>query len=120
MGPLFIPMVIIFIVFAAAMLLGVALIAMLILLGIVSSSVIIGFLKKQPTAGVRAFVIQSCSVAGIVCGILGFWLASWIFELELAPWPWTMYAAICGLLFGVVIALAVNCAWSKLYRLISK
>ena len=116
MGPLFIPMLIIMIVFAAAVLLGVALTVMLVFLGIVSSSVIIGFLRKQPSAGVRAFVIQGCAVAGIVCGIVGFWLARCVFELELSWWPWTLYAAICGLLFGVLIAGGVNYAWNRVYR----
>ena len=116
MGPLLIPMMIILVIFAAMILFGLGLTALLVLLGIVSSSVIIGFLRKRPGAAVGALVIQFGAVVGIVCGVVAFWLAKYLFDLGLAFWPLTLYGAICGLVFGVVIGVLLNFAWNRAYR----
>ncbi len=53
-----------------------AVMSILLLCGILTSSIVIGLIRRTRGSAVRAFVIQAGAAIGIPCGIVAFWLAN--------------------------------------------
>ena len=88
--------------------------AVLIGVGVISSSVMVGLFSRSSAAGVRAFLLQCGVLAGIPAGILCAWLAHSIFEAYGSGWLVFLYGALGGALGGVIIALLVNFIYRRL------
>jgi hypothetical protein len=91
-----------------------ALTGALVAVGILSSSVAIGFIRRNPAAGFRALFLQLGAVAGIPCGIA----AAWVIALATHS-PWSVTARIVvggavGLACGISVAWLFNFVWSKI------
>jgi hypothetical protein len=81
--------------------------------GIMSSSVVIGFIRRSPASGFRALFIQLGAVAGIPCGIGAMWLVSWLAHSQTSTAFRLLVGSVCGLACGVSVALLFNFAWGK-------
>ncbi|HEX7860892.1 MAG TPA: hypothetical protein VF773_11230 [Verrucomicrobiae bacterium] len=81
--------------------------------GIMSSSVVIGFIRRSPASGFRALVIQLGAVAGIPCGIGAMWLVSWLADSQSSTAFRLLVGGVCGLSSGVAVALLFNFAWGR-------
>lgn len=96
----------------ALALLGCFILAMLAFFGIISSSVIFGFIKKNPSSAVRILFLQLGAVAGLFCGLAGTFLASLFAEF---PWKeYLLYGSLSGILGGLFVAWLFNCAWGNM------
>jgi len=91
--------------------------ALLVGLGVLSSSVIVGLHSGRTTDGIRAFLLQ-CGIllgvpAGAVCALLA---TSLITELQgAADWVVLIRGGLCGALAGVIVALALNAMSQRLH-----
>jgi hypothetical protein len=90
-----------------------AIAAVLAALGILSSSVVIGFLQRSPAAAVRALFLQAGALTGIPCGIAAIWLVSWLAQRHWDRVSMLMIGALGGLLGGLALALVFNYAWGR-------
>jgi len=116
-------MLVLFVAFVAGLFLlgfgaavGIALIALaggLTAFGIVSSSVVIGFLQRSVTAAFRALFLQLGAVAGIPCGIGATWLFTWLSHTDWSLGMHLWIGGLYGLLSGFLVALLFNFAWSS-------
>ncbi len=82
--------------------------AMLMALGVMSSSVAIGFITKRPATGVRVFLLQCGVLSGIPAGAVTAWIGRAFFEMADASWMIAVYGGIGGALAGAVIALMLD------------
>ena len=82
--------------------------AMLMALGVVSSSVAIGFITKRPATGVRVFLLQCGLLSGIPAGAVTAWIGRALFEMVDTSWHIAVYGGIGGELAGAVIALMLD------------
>jgi len=82
--------------------------AMLMALGVVSSSVAIGFITKRPAIGARVFLLQCGVLSGIPAGAVTAWIGRAFFEMADASWMIAVYGGIGGALAGAVIALMLD------------
>jgi MFS family permease len=81
--------------------------------GIVSSSVVFGFIKKNPASAFRMLFLQFGAVAGLFCGLAGTFVASWIVDF---PWrEYLLYGSVTGVLCGLFVAWLFNCAWGGMH-----
>ena len=81
--------------------------------GIVSSSVVFGFIKKNPASAFRMLFLQLGAVAGLFCGLAGTFVASWIVDF---PWrDYLLYGSVTGVLCGLFVAWLFNCAWGGMH-----
>jgi hypothetical protein len=83
-------------------------------LGVVSSSFVIGLLSRRTSAGIRAFLLQSCVLAGIPAGAVCAWLG----KTFLATYGGDLVVLGCGALggaiAGVIIALSLDFIFRRL------
>jgi hypothetical protein len=80
----------------------------LLSLGILSSSILIGLRSGHPSAGIRAFLLQCGVLAGIPIGAGCAWLAQSFFEAYGSGWQVLVYGAIGGAASGVIVALFLD------------
>jgi hypothetical protein len=91
--------------------------ALLVGLGVLSSSVVVGLRSGRTTDGIRAFLLQ-CGIivgvpAGAVCALLS---TSLMAELQgAADWVVLLRGGLCGALAGVIVALTLNAMWRRLH-----
>lgn len=85
-----------------------ALAAVLLGLGMVSSSAFVGLRSGRPALGVRVFLLQCGLLGGIPAGTLCAWLAHSFFEAYGAGWPVLLYGAIGGAVSGIALALLID------------
>ncbi len=90
--------------------------AVLLAVGILSSSVVVGLLTRRPVAGMRAFLLQCAILAGIPSGILCAWLAHAILSAAGPVWLISFYGALGGAVAGLVIALLLDFLFRRLHR----
>ncbi len=89
-------------------------VAALLAVGIISSSVLVGFTRNRPSAGFRALFLQLGGIGGIACGIGVALLVLWIGSLEV-HWGWAvLVGGAAGLGCALGIALLFNLAWTRL------
>lgn len=75
--------------------------------GVISTSVFIGWYKRSLTSGFKSFIIIVASLIGIVSGILGLGLISYLFKLEFDRSTISIAGSICGLITGALLGLVV-------------
>jgi len=82
--------------------------------GIISTSVVTGFLRRSPASGLRVFFLQAGSLAGVPCGMAAMWLVSWLKQNNWSLDSILMIGGIGGLIDGAAVALLFNHAWGLL------
>jgi hypothetical protein len=85
-----------------------AITAALVGLGVVSSSFVIGLLTGRPSAGFRAFLLQSCVLAGIPAGAVCAWLGKTFLAAYGSDLVVLGCGALGGAIAGIIIALALD------------
>ena len=90
--------------------------AVLVGLGVLSSSVVVGVLARRTSAGIRAFLLQCAVLFSIPAGVLCALLAHWIFSAPASVWLISLYGALGGAVAGVVIALLLDFIFRRLHR----
>lgn len=85
-----------------------AIAAGLAMLGVVSSSVALGFLTKRPATAVRALLLQCGILAGIPAGAVTAWLGRALLEKVNEGWMIAVYGGIGGAFAGAVLALMLD------------
>lgn len=89
-------------------LLSVAAIAAMAALGITSSAIWIGYLRRSLASGLRAAHYQICVVIGIPAGVAMLGIAIWVLEIDLARWQLLAAGATGGACAGLLLALACD------------
>ncbi|WP_395738403.1 hypothetical protein [Prosthecobacter sp.] len=80
----------------------------LAMLGVVSSSVALGFFTKRPATAVRALLLQCGILAGIPAGAVTAWVGRAFLDKVDASWMIAVYGAIGGAFAGAVLALLLD------------
>ena len=109
------------ILLAAAMVLGIvvavvtlAVTAVLVAVGVVSFSAVVGLLSRRPTHAARALFIQLGALGGIPCGIGAALLVTWLGNLGIHRGLAVLVGGGTGLGAGLIVALLFNLAWTRL------
>jgi hypothetical protein len=113
-------LVVMLVLFGVGLAVGLAVLtlaAVLLGLGVISSSVIVGLRSGRAAAGIRAFLLQCGVLAGAPAGAACAWLVQSLFELEGygSGWPVLLYGALGGAFAGVLIALSLDFISRRLY-----
>lgn len=82
--------------------------AVLVTLGVVSSSVALGFFTKRPQTAMRAFLLQCGVLAGIPAGAVTAWLGRILLEQADQSWMIAVYGGIAGAFAGAMLALMLD------------
>lgn len=90
--------------------------ALLLGMGILSSSVVVGFLTRSRAEGLRAFVLQAAVVAGIPPGAAIAWLGWTLVTGAPGAWPVALGGALAGAAAGIIVALMLDLASRHLHR----
>ncbi|MBB5032713.1 hypothetical protein [Prosthecobacter vanneervenii] len=85
-----------------------AIAAGLTMLGVISSSVALGFLTKRPATAVRALLLQCGILAGIPAGAVTAWVGRAVLEKVDESWMIAVYGGIGGAFAGAVLALLLD------------
>ncbi|WP_395747226.1 hypothetical protein [Prosthecobacter sp.] len=80
----------------------------LAMLGVVSSSVALGFYTKRPATAVRALLLQCGVLAGIPAGAITAWVGRAFLEKVDESWMIAVYGGIGGAVAGAVLALMLD------------
>jgi hypothetical protein len=94
--------------------------AVLVTLGVVSSSVALGFFTKRPQAAVRAFLLQCGVLAGIPAGAVTAWLGRALLEKADPSWMVAVYGSIGGAFAGALLALLLDFIFRHTHALIEQ
>ncbi len=78
------------------------------MLGVVSSSVALGFFTKRPATAVRALLLQCGILAGIPAGAITAWVGRAFLEKVDASWMIAVYGGIGGAFAGALLALMLD------------
>ncbi|MEK7949257.1 hypothetical protein [Luteolibacter soli] len=87
-----------------------ALATLLVGLGVLSSSVVVGMFSGRAADGIRVFLLQCGIIAGVPAGAVCALLAtSLMAELQgVTDWPVLIGGGLCGGLAGITVALVLN------------
>lgn len=85
-----------------------AIAAGLAMLGVVSSSVALGFVTKRPATAVRALLLQCGILAGIPAGAVTAWVGRTVLENVDESWMIAVYGGIGGAFAGALLALLLD------------
>lgn len=85
-----------------------AIAAGLAMLGVVSSSVALGFLTKRPATAVRALLLQCGILAGIPAGAVTAWVGRSVLEHVDESWMIAVYGGIGVAFAGAMLALLLD------------
>lgn len=85
-----------------------AIAGMLVMLGVVSSSVALGFFTKRPATAVRALLLQFGILAGIPAGAVTAWVGRALLEKADESWLIAVYGGIGGAFAGALLALLLD------------
>jgi len=96
-----------------------ALAAVLVGMGVVSSSFIIGIRTGKAAAGIKAFLLQCGILIGIPAGAVCAWLTKTLIDSANAGWPVLIYGALAGAVAGIVVALCLNFISLRLHAWVS-
>ena len=88
--------------------------ALLIALGLLSTSTLIGIIQRSPPAGVRAFFVQLGILLGGFSGALLAWLICLLIGVVWKPSTIVIMGGATGATTGLAMACICNIAWSKL------
>ena len=78
------------------------------MLGVVSSSVALGFFTKRPATAVRALLLQCGILAGIPAGAITAWVGRAFLEKVDESWMIAVYGGIGGAFAGALLALMLD------------
>ncbi len=78
------------------------------MLGVVSSSVALGFFTKRPATAVRALLLQCGILAGIPAGAITAWVGRTFLEHVDESWMIAVYGGIGGAFAGALLALMLD------------
>ena len=78
------------------------------MLGVVSSSVALGFFTKRPATAVRALLLQCGVLAGIPAGAITAWVGRALLEKVDESWMIAVYGGIGGAFAGALLALMLD------------
>ncbi len=92
---------------------SIALFAALILLGVVSTSVLVGVHRRRFESGAKALLIQLAAVGGAIAGAVAFWITAWMLHLNWQTLTIVAGGGTAGLVVGVVVGLALNSVWIR-------
>ncbi len=88
--------------------------AMLVGLGIISTSVAVGIVQRRARSGFRVFFLLCGAAGGVPAGIGTTMTVSWLFNLHF-PWRWIIGGgAVCGAIAGLIVAAIFNFAWARI------
>ena len=82
--------------------------AILVGLGVISSSFFVGILTGRPSAGFRAFILQCGIFAGIPAGAVCAWLGHHFYAALGNDLPILFFGALGGAFAGVIVALMLD------------
>ena len=100
----------------ALALMGIVCAAILVALGIISSSTIIAVLRRRVFAGVRAVHYQVCAAVAAPAGVTLLWAASAVFDLQMRLRSILAFGAVAGVIAGLVVAGAFDWSARVAYR----
>ena len=80
----------------------------LTMVGVVSSSVALGFFTNRPATAVRVLLLQCGILAGIPAGAITAWLGRALLEKVDESWIIAVYGGIGGAFAGAVLALLLD------------
>jgi hypothetical protein len=89
--------------------------AVLLGLGVISSSFVIGLWSGRPSAAMRAFLIQCGVLAGIPAGAACAWLAKTLVAEASSEWVVLFSGALAGATAGVAIALMLDFVFRRMH-----
>lgn len=88
--------------------------------GVISASVLIGFLRRSISSGFRALFIQIGALAGLTGGVLVTSAYTWIAKTHWhSPFRWVAGMGI-GMLAGIFIAWLFNKAWTSIAQALTR
>lgn len=90
--------------------------ALLLGMGVLSSSFIVGFRSRSSAEGIRAFLLQCGVLAGIPAGAACTWLGQSLVTGTPGGWPIVVCGALAGAIAGIVVALMLDLASRHLHR----
>ena len=90
--------------------------AVLLGLGVLSTSFLVGFLTRSRAEGIRAFLLQAGVLIGTPAGAAGAWLGLSLFTGATGGWPAVVCGALAGAIAGIVLALLLDLALQQLHR----
>ena len=100
---------------AVGLLLAMA-VAALLVLGIFSSSTLVGLATRRPRAALRAFLLQISVLVGGAVGALCAWLLQNVLAAYPGNWLVPVYGALAGASAGIALALLVEFAGMRLFK----
>lgn len=77
-------------------------------MGVVSSSVALGFFTKRPATAVRALLLQCGILAGIPAGAITAWVGRAVLQNVDESWMIAVYGGIGGAFAGALLALLLD------------
>jgi hypothetical protein len=94
--------------------------AIALAVGIISTSFLVGILRRSVASGFRTLFIQLGAVAGMVDGTIVMYITTHFFRTSWnLPKYWIM-GIVLGLLLGVSLALIFNMIWGRIARALPK
>jgi len=82
--------------------------AVLVALGIVSSSAVVAVCCRRFSSGLLAFHYQLCAAVGLPAGVFVLWLGSLAFNLHLGARPILSRGSASGIAAGLLLAFAFD------------
>jgi hypothetical protein len=101
---------------AAVCIVAVAILALLIAVGMVSSATVVGLFRRRLSAGLRAFHYQFCAVLGMPGGIGAVWCWRHFFRSDLSVRAVLLVGSISGICGGLLFAFFIDRAACVAYR----
>jgi hypothetical protein len=90
--------------------------ALLLGMGVLSTSFIIGFLTRSRAEGIRAFLLQAGVLIGIPAGAASAWLGQTLVTGAAGGWPVATCGALAGAIAGILVALMLDVVSQHLHR----
>lgn len=85
-------------------------------LGIVSSAVLVGLLRRRFSSGLRTFHYLACASIALPAGIGTLWLGSWLSHSGLSPAEILTIGSVSGIGGGLTLAFLFDLAARAIYR----
>jgi hypothetical protein len=82
--------------------------AILVALGIISSSALIAMFQRRFSAGLRALHYQLLALFGLPCGIGTLWLGCWLFGIHISHLYMLAIGSAVGIIAGIIIAIILD------------
>lgn len=88
--------------------------------GMVSIAIVVGLARGKVLDGVRAFLLMGCILGGAAAGGGGALVAAKAWETMALAAPVLAAGAVCGILFGLAVALLADFALRKIANRVPK